>query len=57
MDELWDKISMTCRRMNRVKGDVFHILQMWEIDPFQCAILNHPSKLTPSFLVWSVWKE
>ena len=54
---LWEKITIKCRRTNRVRGDVVQTIQSWEVDHFQCAILNHTQKLIPGFLFYTIWKE
>eukprot|EP00253_Pinus_taeda_P020137 PITA_20137 len=54
---LWDTFASIFQRSNRNIGSLFNTLTNWRKNFSNNEVLSSSWALTPSFIIWNVWKE
>lgn len=54
---LWDAFNIIFQKTDRDKGSIINTLNKWRGNFSENEILNLAWTLTPSFIIWNVWKE
>jgi len=54
---LWDGIALIFKQTDMDKGSITNTLSDWRRNLSNYETINKAWALTPSFLIWDVWKE
>lgn len=54
---LWDTFATIFQLTDRDKGSIINTLNKWRRNFLDYEFLDSAWALTPSFIIWNVWKE